>query len=410
MRRYCVDRFDAGTDQCMQQPLVSSVPIQASAVLSEGHLTQAFDIAVATSALSHVRLRMLSMRSVGLEQVEEACGMTAEASVAGPGYLRVVGPAGVRELLEVVVHHGSGQVRAAADTPAAAEALLDRACAALADEDRPDDPRVPIVFWTLTEHGPEPMLRRLHAPRWDDIADNYVPQVRDALAGIMASPPEAAQGIALWRGEPGTGKTTALRALAQAWREHVEVHVIVDPEVFLGERASYLVQVLFGHEVDEPWDEESDHGYGASIAMPADVVMTGGMPGMPLPGGAVRARPRAKLIVLEDAGELISADARVSAGQALSRLLNLTDGMLGQGSNVSVLVTTNEPIDRLHSAIARPGRSWAHVEFGTMPTDAANAWLHAHGITEQVDRPTTLAQLYGILRGDQVVTLDTLAP
>ena len=40
-----------------------------------------------------------------------------------------------------------------------------------------------------------------------------------------------------------------------------------------------------------------------------------------------------------------------------------------------MLVTTNEPIDRLHSAIARPGRSWAHLEFSGLPTDEANDWL-----------------------------------
>ncbi len=404
----CVDRFEAGIESPMQQPLVSSVPVQATAVLAEGHLTQAFDIAVVSSALSHVRTRALSVRSVDLAEVADACEMTVEASIVTSGSLRAVGPTGVRELLEVSIQHGSGYIRAAGDTPAAADALLERACAALAAEDRPEDPRVPITFWTLGEHGPEPMLRRLHAPRWDDIADNYVPQVRDALAKVMASPPDTAQGIALWRGDAGTGKTTALRALAQSWREHVEVHVIVDPEVFLGERASYLVQVLFGHDLDEPWDEDSGGGDAYVHATMAQHFAMAGMPPMAMPGAPARPRTRAKLIVLEDAGELISADARVSAGQALSRLLNLTDGMLGQGSNVSVLVTTNEPIDRLHPAVARPGRNWSHVEFGTLPTDDANAWLESHGVADRVDRPTTLAQLYGILRGDHVVTLDRL--
>ncbi|MCB0878763.1 MAG: ATP-binding protein [Thermoleophilia bacterium] len=398
----------------MQQSLVSSVPVTANAVLADGHLMQAFDIAVAGSSLSHVRRAALRVRDVTLEEVEAVCDMTAEASVAGNGQLVVVGPAGVRELLEVTVHFGSAQIRAAADSPAAADALLERACDALRAEDRPEDPRVPITFWTLSEHGAEPMTRRLHAPRWNEIAPNYLPPVRDALAQIMASPPESAQGIALWRGEPGTGKTTALRALAQEWREHVEVHVIVDPEVFLGERASYLVEVLFGHDVDEPWDDEL-----GSDDMPMDLVVgsAGGvMPGMQAArlmyahhaGSTERRRPRAKLIVLEDAGELIAADARVSAGQALSRLLNLTDGMLGQGTNVSVLVTTNEPIERLHSAIARPGRNWAHVEFGALPTEAANAWLVEHGVDAQVQDSATLAELYGLLRGDQVVTLDAL--
>lgn len=389
----------------MQQSLVtSSLPVHATAVLADGHLMQAFDIAVASSGLSHVRREALRVRDLDLAQLAEACDLTPEASVVGNGQLVVVGPAGVRELLEVIVQHGSGQVRAAADTPEAADALLARACATLRAEERPEDPRVPITFWTLSTHGPQPMTRRLHAPRWDDIAGNYVPRVREALDRIMANPPQDAQGVALWRGVPGTGKTTALRALAQAWREHVDLHVVVDPEVFLGERASYLVEVLFGHDVDEHWDGDPDHAMAMQLAHVGGPQHVAFVPG-PVPPPR---RRRAKLIVLEDAGELISADARVSAGQALSRLLNLTDGMLGQGTNVSVLVTTNEPIDRLHSAIARPGRSWAHVEFGSLGTDDANVWLRDHGVDATVDGPTTIAELYALLRGDGVVALDPL--
>ncbi len=391
----------------MHSSLVHVPPVQATSVLAEGHLTQAFDIGVMTSALSHVRRRYLSMRPLTYDEIEQACGMKVETSIDSMGQLLVVGSVEERELVEVACHHGSGHVRVATDSAATADALLERLCAVLQAEARPEDPRVPIWFWTLTEHGPEPMVRRLYAPAWEEIEGNYVGPLSEALGRIMDNPPDSARGIALWRGTAGTGKTTALRALAHAWREQVDIHVIVDPEVFLGERASYLVQVLFGHDVDEYWDE--DQGGGAAVhfvdappgVMPA--VHYAATSRMQSP-----TRSRAKLIVLEDAGELISSEARVSAGQALSRLLNLTDGMLGQGSNVSVLVTTNEPIDRLHEAVARPGRSWAHLEFAELPVKDANDWLERHGSDDRVDAPATLAELYGIVRGDQVVTLDTL--
>ena len=45
-------------------------------------------------------------------------------------------------------------------------------------------------------------------------------------------------------------------------------------------------------------------------------------------------RDRWRLLVLEDCDELIPAD---------SRLLNLTDALLGQGLDVLVAVTTNRP-------------------------------------------------------------------
>lgn len=393
----------------MHSSLVHVPPVQATSVLAEGHLTQAFDIGVMTSALSHVRRRHIAMRHLTYDEIARACEMQVETSIDSMGQLLLVGQVQERELVEVAWHHGSGHVRVAADSPEVADELLARLCERLQAEARPEDPRVPIWFWTLTEHGPEPMVRRLYAPAWDEIADNYVEPLSNALTKIMASPPDSARGIALWRGAPGTGKTTALRALAHAWRDHVDIHVIVDPEVFLGERASYLVQVLFGHEVDEYWDgEDGAMGPMGSAMVHGPGVMPAVHYAAAVSSSSAPTRSRAKLIVLEDAGELISSDARVSAGQALSRLLNLTDGMLGQGSNVSVLVTTNEPIDRLHEAVARPGRSWAHLEFAELPIHKANEWLEQHGSADRVDAPATLAELYGIVRGDQVVTLDTL--
>src|ERR671934_1835 len=50
--------------------------------------------------------------------------------------------------------------------------------------------------------------------------------------------------LVLWHGEAGTGKTFALRALAWEWREWCQLHYIVDPDTFFGERADYLMSVL----------------------------------------------------------------------------------------------------------------------------------------------------------------------
>src|SRR4029079_17108538 len=73
-----------------------------------------------------------------------------------------------------------------------------------------------------------------------------------------------------------------------------------------------------------------------------------------------------RLLVLEDTGELLTPDAKSVIGQGLSRFLNVVDGLLGQGLRVLVLVTTNEEIQTLHPAVARPGRAAANVEFGTL--------------------------------------------
>jgi hypothetical protein len=108
--------------------------------------------------------------------------------------------------------------------------------------------------------------------------------------------------------------------------------------------------------------------------------------------------PRWRLLILEDDGELIAADARSQTGQALSRLLNVADGLLGQGTNTLLLITTNEPVKRLYPAARRPGRCLADIEFTTLSAAEANAWLATHGASNRVDAPTTLAELYGATR------------
>ena len=59
-----------------------------------------------------------------------------------------------------------------------------------------------------------------------------------------------------------------------------------------------------------------------------------------------RAAKRWRLLVLEDCGEFLRADAKQAIGQGLSRLLNLTDGLLGQGLNLLVLISTNDELAR----------------------------------------------------------------
>jgi len=112
--------------------------------------------------------------------------------------------------------------------------------------------------------------------------------------------------------------------------------------------------------------------------------------------------------VLEDAGELLAADARAIAGQALSRLLNLSDGLLGEGLRAIVLVTTNEPLRRLHPAVVRPGRTWAEVEFAALSAGEANGWLEASGADARVTRDVSLTELFALAGGRGLVSRSTV--
>jgi hypothetical protein len=98
---------------------------------------------------------------------------------------------------------------------------------------------------------------------------------------------------------------------------------------------------------------------------------------------------RWRLIVVEDSAEFLRKDAKATGGQSFGRLLNLTDGLVGQGLKLIILVTTNEPFGELHPAIARPGRCLAHLEFGLFSPEEGSSWLG-----RPVAEERTLADLY----------------
>jgi hypothetical protein len=247
---------------------------------------------------------------------------------------------------------------------AAEQSLLDAGrdwARARLPEAGPQGSSVPIAFWSLGSYGASHLTRTLEVPPWAEIAGNYPRAVRAQLVPLLSGgPPTAAGQLLLWHGEPGAGKTHVVRALAWEWRGWCDVHYVTDPEEFFG-RAAYMLEVI----VDEDADEDDE---------------------------------RWRLLVLEDTGELLSADAKERTGQGLSRFLNVVDGILGQGLRLLVLVTTNELLRRLHPAVSRPGRCASAVEFTSFTADEAARWLAARGL-EPEHRSRTDAELLAAAEG-----------
>jgi hypothetical protein len=229
----------------------------------------------------------------------------------------------------------------------------------------------------------------IKCPPWKEIRTNYPPETRAAVDRLLAlKTPWALGRLVIWHGCPGSGKTYAIRAMLQAWKDRFDFIVVNDPENFTAS-PSYYYQIAsrsaqyptrFKHlipylEKDDDDDDEEE--------------------------GEKKDRKKRRLFIMEDSADLVIQESRMNHYDKLGKLLNMTDGLYGQGREDLFILTFNEQIDRIDGAFLRPGRCITKTEFMKFsPSDAAS-WLRAHEAHDlHVSQDVSIAELYAkILSG-----------
>lgn len=194
----------------------------------------------------------------------------------------------------------------------------------------------------------------LHLQRFDvrtpsgemDLDLNYGPEAALKFEKAAEALESNRKGLVLLSGDPGTGKSTFIK--------------------YLTKRTSRKVIYLAS---------------GAADHLTNPDFMTFVM------------RHRNCVLLLEDAEKALrSRDEQDNP--AISNILNITDGILGDCLNIMVIATFNIDREKIDSALVRKGRLILEHHFGPLSQEASDRVLEKIGSDRRASGPMTLAEIY----------------
>jgi ATP-dependent 26S proteasome regulatory subunit len=181
-----------------------------------------------------------------------------------------------------------------------------------------------------------------------NIEDNYnddFPKVSEDIIKKLNN--KGKTGLVILHGDPGTGKTTYIRYLAGRLKRDI---IFISPDM-----VSHITSPEF-----IPFLMDNSNA----------------------------------ILIIEDAEPALQKRQGDTRSGAVSNILNMTDGLLSDCLNISIVATFNTKMSEVDEALRRQGRLLREYKFDKLDVHKAQALMDKIGKKAKVTEPMSLAQIY----------------
>lgn len=181
-----------------------------------------------------------------------------------------------------------------------------------------------------------------------DIQENYnkeFPRISEDIITKLNNKEKT--GLVILHGEPGTGKTTYIRYLAGRLKRDI---IFISPDMVHHITSPEFIPFLM---------DNSD-----------------------------------AILIIEDAEPALQKRQGDSRSGAVSNILNMTDGLLSDCLNISIVATFNTNTNEIDHALRRQGRLLREYKFEKLEVDKAQNLMDKLGNKIEVKAPMSLAEIY----------------
>lgn len=179
--------------------------------------------------------------------------------------------------------------------------------------------------------------------------DDFKPVYEDIIKFLN----EPKSGLIVARGAVGSGKTTLIRHLITNYPKQ---YIIVTPGMIGHIAAPEFISFMLDH--------------------------------------------KNSVLILEDCEQMLVERQENVFGNAITNLLNMTDGILSDILNIKCICTFNADIDNIDPAVLRKGRCFANYEFRPLDANKTKVLLERQGIHLEHYKPMTLAEIFNYNTND----------